>query len=207
MSIKQGNYLKELRTKNNLSQEKLAEKLGISRQSVSKWEQGYASPDTDNVLKLSKLYGVSVDSILNCTEEIEEEKMIQEEVSGNNVPQQDKTAACNHAEKEPAPTKKKRGWLFAAYPCIAVLVTVALGVFCHAWLTSWIFLLTIPLFYTTIIAVEKKNAVIFCYPVLMVMIYLLGGFYLHLWHPLWIIFLTIPIYYIATAVSRKNKRK
>lgn len=72
MSIKQGNYLKELRTKNHLSQEKLAEKLGISRQSVSKWEQGYASPDTDNVLKLSKLYGVSVDSILNCTEEIEE---------------------------------------------------------------------------------------------------------------------------------------
>lgn len=40
MSIKQGDYLKQLRTQNNLSQEKLAEKLGVSRQSISKWEQG-----------------------------------------------------------------------------------------------------------------------------------------------------------------------
>lgn len=40
MSIKQGDYLKELRVKNGLSQEKLAERLGVSRQSVSKWEQG-----------------------------------------------------------------------------------------------------------------------------------------------------------------------
>lgn len=40
MSIKQGDYLKKLRTENHLSQEKLAEKLGVSRQSISKWEQG-----------------------------------------------------------------------------------------------------------------------------------------------------------------------
>lgn len=40
MSIKQGDYLKELRMKKGLSQEKLAEQLGVSRQSVSKWEQG-----------------------------------------------------------------------------------------------------------------------------------------------------------------------
>ena len=53
MSIKQGDYLKQLRTQNNLSQEKLAEKLGVSRQSISKWEQGYAVPDTDNMFKLS----------------------------------------------------------------------------------------------------------------------------------------------------------
>lgn len=40
MSIKQGDYLKKLRADNGLSQEKLAEKLGVSRQSISKWEQG-----------------------------------------------------------------------------------------------------------------------------------------------------------------------
>lgn len=66
MSIQQGNYLKELRVKNGLSQEKLAERLGVSRQSVSKWEQGYAVPSSDNVLELSKLYGISADNILNC---------------------------------------------------------------------------------------------------------------------------------------------
>ena len=68
MSIKQGDYLKELRVKNKLSQEKLGERLGLSRQSVSKWEQGYAMPDTENLLKLSELYGVSVDTILKCGE-------------------------------------------------------------------------------------------------------------------------------------------
>lgn len=68
MSIKQGDYLKELRVKNKLSQEKLAEKLGLSRQSISKWEQGYALPDTDNLLKLSELYGISVDTLLKCGE-------------------------------------------------------------------------------------------------------------------------------------------
>ena len=52
MSIKQGDYLKKLRTENKLSQEKLAEKLGVSRQSISKWEQGYAVPDTDNMFKI-----------------------------------------------------------------------------------------------------------------------------------------------------------
>ena len=68
MSIKQGDYLNELRVKNKLSQEKLAEKLGLSRQSISKWEQGYALPDTDNLLKLSELYGISVDTLLKCGE-------------------------------------------------------------------------------------------------------------------------------------------
>lgn len=66
MSIKQGDYLKELRMKKGISQEKLAEQLGVSRQSVSKWEQGYAVPSSDNVLELSKLYGISADDILNC---------------------------------------------------------------------------------------------------------------------------------------------
>ena len=59
MSIKQGDYLKELRVKNKLSQEKLAEKLGLSRQSISKWEQGYALPDTDNLLTVQR-YGLNI---------------------------------------------------------------------------------------------------------------------------------------------------
>ena len=69
MSIKQGEYLKDLRVKNQYSQEKLGELLGLSRQSISKWEQGYATPDTENLLKLSELYGVSVGTLLKCGEE------------------------------------------------------------------------------------------------------------------------------------------
>ena len=55
----------QLRKKNCLSQEDLAEKLNVSRQSVSRWEIGSAMPDAANILLLSKLFGVSTDYLLN----------------------------------------------------------------------------------------------------------------------------------------------
>lgn len=56
--------LAELRKNANLSQEKLAEKLNISRQAVSKWESGTTSPDLNNLISLGEIYGVSTDYIL-----------------------------------------------------------------------------------------------------------------------------------------------
>lgn len=53
-----------LRKRMNWSQEELAEKLGISRQSVSKWEVGATIPDLDKILKMSELFGVSTDYLL-----------------------------------------------------------------------------------------------------------------------------------------------
>lgn len=70
MNIEIANRLVNLRKTNNLSQEALAEKLGISRQAVSKWERAEASPDTDNLILLARLYGVSLDELLKTEEEI-----------------------------------------------------------------------------------------------------------------------------------------
>lgn len=53
-----------LRKKNNWSQEELAEKLNISRQSVSKWESGASIPDIDRIIAMSSLFGVSTDYLL-----------------------------------------------------------------------------------------------------------------------------------------------
>ena len=66
MSIKQGEYLKSLRNGKGISQDALGEALGISRQSVSKWEQGNSTPDIDNIGKLAEFYGVSIDSIVKA---------------------------------------------------------------------------------------------------------------------------------------------
>lgn len=55
--------LKFLRADNNLSQEKLAEKLGVSRQAVAKWENGDALPDLTNCFKLSDIFKVSLDDL------------------------------------------------------------------------------------------------------------------------------------------------
>ena len=57
--------LKRIRKENNLSQEDLAEKLNVSRQSVSKWEQGIAYPEMDKVLQICKMFNLSVDELLN----------------------------------------------------------------------------------------------------------------------------------------------
>lgn len=57
--------MKRIRTERGLSQEKLAEQLNVSRQTVSKWENGLAVPSGDNLNQLGKALGVSVDFLLN----------------------------------------------------------------------------------------------------------------------------------------------
>jgi transcriptional regulator with XRE-family HTH domain len=69
MNIEIANRLVNLRKNNGLSQEALAEKLGISRQAVSKWERAEASPDTDNLILLAKIYKISLDELLSTEEQ------------------------------------------------------------------------------------------------------------------------------------------
>ena len=57
--------IKKIRKDNNLSQEELADKLGVTRQSVSKWEQGLAYPEMDKVLTICKMFNYSIDDLLN----------------------------------------------------------------------------------------------------------------------------------------------
>lgn len=57
--------LKRIRKEHNLSQEDLAEKLGVSRQSVSKWESGSAYPEMDKMLQLCKMFDLNIDELLN----------------------------------------------------------------------------------------------------------------------------------------------
>lgn len=59
-----GEALKAHRTKCKMTQEFVAEHLGVSRQAVSKWENGTSDPSTSNLLALSKLYGISAEELL-----------------------------------------------------------------------------------------------------------------------------------------------
>lgn len=64
MNIETANRLLQYRKKHNLSQEELAAKIGVSRQAISKWERAEASPDTDNLILLAEIYGVTLDELL-----------------------------------------------------------------------------------------------------------------------------------------------
>ncbi|MDO4291070.1 MAG: helix-turn-helix domain-containing protein [Eggerthellaceae bacterium] len=64
MNVDVAKNLADRRRAAGLSQEQLAEKLGVTRQAVSKWERSESSPDTDNLIALAQLYGVSLDDLL-----------------------------------------------------------------------------------------------------------------------------------------------
>lgn len=60
-----GNKILKLRKQNNLSQERLAEKMGVARQTISKWELGETSPDLEQSKQLSQIFNVSLDALTN----------------------------------------------------------------------------------------------------------------------------------------------
>ena len=63
-----GEALREQRLRCQMTQEFVAERLGVSRQAVSKWENGTSDPSTSNLLALAKLYGVSAEELLRTVE-------------------------------------------------------------------------------------------------------------------------------------------
>lgn len=67
MSIMISENLRALRVKEKYSMEDVAEIIGVSRQSVAKWENGESFPDIEKCVKLSKLYKVSLDALVNET--------------------------------------------------------------------------------------------------------------------------------------------
>ncbi len=60
------NKIKALRQKAGMTQEKVAERMGVSRQAVAKWEAGESAPSTRNLLKLAEIFDTTADVLMNC---------------------------------------------------------------------------------------------------------------------------------------------
>lgn len=218
MNIEIANRLVEFRKKNGLSQEQLAEKIGVSRQAVSKWERSEASPDTDNLIMLARLYNVSLDDLLRTEDEIptpEEAAEEQPEASGFD------SAAEEQADE--AEENKKNEYVHIGFDGIHVedgkdSVHIGLdgihvkssddndnvdvsrqGVFVNGERVDekW--------------KNEHKHRSIwssFPYLIICVLGYLGMGFFANLWHPGWLIFLTIPLFYgLVEAIQKRNINK
>ncbi len=224
MNVEIADRLLKLRKKNGFSQEELAEKLGISRQAVSKWERAEASPDTDNLIRLAKLYGISLDELLLDGEA--EEDDIPETPEEAPEKEQDwflsgMKEQGNYHGGHIYERKKRRKTAMHRFPYPA-LVTIAyffIGVLTGAWHPWWLLFLTIPLYYGIAdgIALKKKEEDAadegkkrkhwmqkFPYPILVTGIYLVLGFVWGLWHPWWVLFATIPIYYAVAEWLRER---
>ena len=119
----------KLRKEKGLSQEAFAEKLGVSRQSVSKWESGGTLPDIDKIIAMSELFGVSTDYLLKdeapetetATEEAPEETA---EVTAENGDNTDDTEYIP-APAEEKPVQKKNFALKIAAIILVIAITAA----------------------------------------------------------------------------------
>lgn len=81
-----GDKILELRKNKNLSQESLAEKLNVTRQTISKWELGETSPDIKQAKELSKIFDISLDELVgNKKKDIQYEKIIKIEDNSNMI--------------------------------------------------------------------------------------------------------------------------
>ncbi len=65
-----GERIRQLRNAHNISQVQLADKLGVSKQSVSNWENGNIMPSIEMLVKISKLFGVSTDYLLGLDDKV-----------------------------------------------------------------------------------------------------------------------------------------
>jgi transcriptional regulator with XRE-family HTH domain len=200
MDIKTADRLIELRKNHNLSQEALSEKLGVSRQAISKWERGESSPDTDNLIALAGIYGITLDDILNP------EKQIKSPQPEPEQPKQEK-------EKKPAIYADLGTTLFK-FPFVFILAAIYVGFNLivskqSLWHPTWLMFFLVPIYYHFAGACfsKTKKGFLFAQPIpeLIVLIYLVLGFGFALWAKGAILFIIIPIYYWAVAFYKNHK--
>ena len=219
MTIETANRLYELRKKHNLSQEELAEKLGVSRQAVSKWERSEASPDTDNLIALAKIYDLSLDELIYGEKRAEEPK---EEATENTEPSSDEESAKEFEGgfiniKDSSGDKVKIG-------LSGIVVEESSGERVEiGWngvkvnvnksddkVGGKVIIDNNGAVNINVSTKEKKKTKFWLelpYPIICTVLYLLFGFLdiLGGWHPAWIIFVTIPIYYSLVEAIYKKK--
>ena len=178
MNIEIADRLVELRRARGLSQEELAGKLGVSRQGVSKWERAESSPDTDNLIALARLYGVSLDELLLHTP-----------AAGG---------AAAQAAPEPGPAGDAEAEeVFAAAQAWDAAERAERKARKKAWegrKERLLWLLTLALA-VGLPGLANALGLQEVYALIVTMAFLLTGFLLDNWHPGWMLFLTIPLYY------------
>lgn len=206
MNIDLANRLAALRKEHNLSQEELAEKLGVSRQAISKWECGESSPDTDNLIALAEVYGITLDELVKgvppqATETVRAEFVMSDE---------DEDDVDDDADVAPGEKRSRVSLLQKIVGSVGFLVAViaylivgflwkgnggALG-----WASMWVLLLLPGIVTTLIAAIEARKPSHFQISLFVIAVYcamgIIGNDYgVNLWHPYWAIFFLIPIYH------------
>ena len=200
MNIKLADRLVELRKEHKFSQEALAEKLGLSRQSISKWERAEASPDTDNLIALAEVYGITLDQLLG-----------NEETTDTTTEASTETVEEKNELSENQVKGKKRllraPLLFLGAVALYVGGGIVLGVFW--WLMMWtLFPLVFAYAFKGLsMYYENKKGLSILFStlsliLLTVVLYIIFGIAFQLWAIAWVVFLAIPAHIYISVVKK-----
>ena len=209
--------LAAVRKEHAFSQEQLAEKMGLSRQAVSKWERGESAPDTQNLIALAKLYGMSLDELLGPeapahTEEVYEEPPVLAETP---VPAQTKKeerlARRNERRQALADGRAARAAQPLLYPgahrvwklvpvwLIVPVLYFALGFMAGAWHPTWVLFLLLPVYFGELFALNARTRKEFYVrqPVFFasVFLFVLLGVVFGAWRFAWVLLFAAPVYH------------
>ena len=221
MTIEIADRLIKLRKKNGYSQEEVADKLGLSRQAVSKWERAEASPDTDNLICLAKLYNISLDELLSTDQDID--TIVKEQVKK----EEPKAEGIHIVDDEGNEVRVGKGGIYCkdhkgpeyhrkhivedkgmriiniVEGCLFVLATVAyviLGAILGMWWNAWVVFFLPDILCSIARAIYRRNANKFNITFVAIFAFffvcmIIPGTKANLWHPMWVVFLSIPVYH------------
>lgn len=146
-----GNRLYEMRKAKGLSQEKAAELLGVTRQTVSKWETNQSTPDFDKIIPLCELYGISTEELLKGESSTANDTYIQSSKEGNS---DDRFNYYTDAEddingsavtEKPNGSRKKFALFISTAVCMYILSVVPLIAFDGSTVSVVVFFVIIAL--------------------------------------------------------------
>ena len=208
MTLELANRLVRFRKESGLSQEEVAEKIGVSRQAVSKWERTEASPDTDNLIALAGLYGVSLDSLVFGSQPAPAEVSAPAKTDPVDDDEDDEDDDDDDEDDDGRWSVRILRVVSACSSILCVIFYLLCGFYgwFHGWSHAWLIFFLIPILESVVSAVRHRDGSDFAYPVLIAAVYLGLGMYFGLWLPGWIIFITVPVYYIVADGLKKRKR-
>ena len=228
MNIKTADRLCTLRKEHKLSQEELAEKLGVSRQAVSKWERSEASPDTDNLIELAHIYGVTLDELLNGEDAVDlikenKESEVSDDssfrwsddgydvvINGDSISVTFDGKTNAYSKKDYMSRKRRMNVIKtivdSSYIAIAAIAYVLIGFIVGDWVNYYFLFILIPVVASLIEAIFQRRVKAFAFPILVAAVYCAISQPTGLWHPLWVIFITIPVFYAIASPIDKLRR-
>ena len=207
-----GDNLYSLRKQKGLSQDELAEMLSVSRQAISKWERNESYPDTENLIAISRFFDVNINDLINKSlDDIDKKNLTASESdeAKTTSTESDDEDGDSDEEIDIESSSSVSFWSSVPYS-IAITIAYLLWGFLseRGWAIGWTLYVTIPVYYSIIVAIKHKSISRFNYAVFATFIFLLFGMIYGIWHPLWIVFLTVPIFdIIADSIDKNNKKQ